>query len=407
MLAKVWLDRAWAHKPYVSFWRIKMALRLAGNRRAPFAVALAAWGLSMVVWSSSNSLCCLAVRHGASDIFLHSEQPPAVPRQRRAGDDRQRAGELRGARVALDAGRRRATALDFDGSYVASDGTRFRVNHFRTLFRRGAVLRPIKTQVPGLETLGVPANLLASWVVRSFGLVLVTGPTGAGKSTHARGLPGMAQPELPSSRGDDRGPDRVSLHAGQIAFSRSARCPPTRRRSRKVCAARCAKAPTSFSWAKSATAPRPSPRCRRGDGHLVLATLHSSNVLDSLERLSRLFDIGEREGVLQLLYPAAHRYPLPEAHRRGGRRAAPSSSSTWRTRRSRASGIARAAFATSPISWPRGDNPANVTFLQSLVALVQEGRVTEATAMQAASNPRELHRRLRGIDSSLPGLKES
>ncbi len=36
-------------------------------------------------------------------------------------------------------------------------------------------------------------------------------------------------------------------------------------------------------------------------GHLVLATLHSSNVLDSLERLSRLFDIAEREGVLQLL----------------------------------------------------------------------------------------------------------
>ena len=31
--------------------------------------------------------------------------------------------------------------------------------------------------------LGLPANLLASWVVRPNGLVLVTGPTGGGKST--------------------------------------------------------------------------------------------------------------------------------------------------------------------------------------------------------------------------------
>ena len=73
--------------------------------------------------------------------------------------------------------------LDFDGSYVASDGSRFRVNLFRSLFKRGAVLRPIKTVVPALDSLGVPVELLTSWVRARPGWSWSTGPTGTGKST--------------------------------------------------------------------------------------------------------------------------------------------------------------------------------------------------------------------------------
>jgi hypothetical protein len=35
-----------------------------------------------------------------------------------------------------------------------------------------------------------------------------------------------------------------------------------------------------------------------------------------------------------------------------------------------------------------------------MVATIQAGRVTEETALRAASNPREVLRRLRGINSS-------
>ena len=48
----------------------------------------------------------------------------------------------------------------------------------------------------------------------------------------------------------------------------------------------------------------------------------------------------------------------------------------------------------------KGDNPANVTFLDSLAAMVQAGRITEETALHAATNPRELQRRMRGVNSS-------
>jgi hypothetical protein len=40
-----------------------------------------------------------------------------------------------------------------------------------------------------------------------------------------------------------------------------------------------------------------------------------------------------------------------------------------------------------------------VTFLKSLVGLVQAGRISQTVAMQVSSNPHELQRLLRGIGS--------
>ena len=131
-----------------------------------------------------DSLCVLSGATRRLGFISPRGAAAAIPHQRRIDDviglGRCTAEELESLWAHCGAA---LTALDFDGSYVASDGSRFRVNFFRTLFKRGAVLRPIKTEVPGLETLGVPAELLASWITRPFGLVLVTGPTGAGKST--------------------------------------------------------------------------------------------------------------------------------------------------------------------------------------------------------------------------------
>ena len=130
-----------------------------------------------------DGLCCLAGKQGASDLFLHADQPP----QLRINGELVTLGEVMVAGAEMESlwthCGATAETLDYDGSYIASEGNRFRVNLFRTLFKRGAVLRPIKTVVPSLETLGLPSELLSSWITHSSGLVLVTGPTGAGKST--------------------------------------------------------------------------------------------------------------------------------------------------------------------------------------------------------------------------------
>ena len=347
-----------------------------------------------------DNLCCLAGRHGASDIYLHAERPPQfringeiIP----IGTAAVSSDELESLWTACGAG---PETLDFDASYVASDGNRFRVNLFRTLALRGAVLRPIKTDVPDLATLGAPAELLTEWVGRQSGLVLVTGPTGSGKSTTiASALEWLNQnqhrhivtiedpieylftPNLCLFTQREVLSDTESFAEG---LRRSLRQSPDviflgeiRDRISAVTALQASET-----------------------GHLVFATLHSSNVLDALERLTRIFDVSEREGVLKLLSQqligilCQKLVPcLPE-----GRALVVEHMENQAVTRK---WIAEAKFIELADFMDKGDNPANVTFLQNLVTMVNEGRITEETASRTATNARELHRRLRGINSNV------
>ena len=71
---------------------------------------------------------------------------------------------------------------DLDFAYAFGDQARFRVNYFRHFFGLGAVMRIIPTHIKTVEELGLPAKVKDFCKFRS-GLVLVTGPTGSGKST--------------------------------------------------------------------------------------------------------------------------------------------------------------------------------------------------------------------------------
>ncbi len=70
---------------------------------------------------------------------------------------------------------------------VASDDLRFRVNGYLTATGPALVLRKIETEIPPIEKLGLPQAML-DIVNADNGLVLVTGPTGSGKSTSLASL---------------------------------------------------------------------------------------------------------------------------------------------------------------------------------------------------------------------------
>ena len=59
---------------------------------------------------------------------------------------------------------------------------RFRANYYRTLGDTAAAFRIIPIDVPSLDDLGAP-EVYKSLIKREKGLILVTGPTGSGKST--------------------------------------------------------------------------------------------------------------------------------------------------------------------------------------------------------------------------------
>jgi twitching motility protein PilT len=72
--------------------------------------------------------------------------------------------------------------LDLDFAISFGENMRFRVNAFNTLNGAAAVLRTIPTDILGLEQLGAP-EILKKLCGLHKGLILVTGPTGSGKST--------------------------------------------------------------------------------------------------------------------------------------------------------------------------------------------------------------------------------
>jgi twitching motility protein PilT len=71
---------------------------------------------------------------------------------------------------------------DTDFSYELHDVGRFRVNLFRQRRGAGAVFRIIPSKIMSIDQLGLPQQLHKLSDIRS-GMVIVTGPTGSGKST--------------------------------------------------------------------------------------------------------------------------------------------------------------------------------------------------------------------------------
>jgi twitching motility protein PilT len=71
---------------------------------------------------------------------------------------------------------------EIDFTYSLSGVGRFRVNTYRQRGCPCMAIRPVPYEIPSLETLGVPPAII-KLTEKKDGLVLVTGPTGCGKST--------------------------------------------------------------------------------------------------------------------------------------------------------------------------------------------------------------------------------
>ncbi len=72
--------------------------------------------------------------------------------------------------------------LELDFSISISSEMRFRVNTFNTIYGAAAVFRTIPTKILSLDALGTP-DVLKRLCHLHKGLILITGPTGSGKST--------------------------------------------------------------------------------------------------------------------------------------------------------------------------------------------------------------------------------
>jgi twitching motility protein PilT len=133
-------------------------------------------------------LLTFSVKNGASDLHLSAGLPPMI---RVDGDMRKVNVPLldhktvHGLVYDIMNDKQRKDYEEFletDFSFEIPDLARFRVNAFNQNRGAGAVFRTIPSEILGLEDLGTPA-VFKQICDTPRGLVLVTGPTGSGKST--------------------------------------------------------------------------------------------------------------------------------------------------------------------------------------------------------------------------------
>lgn len=135
-----------------------------------------------------SELLAFSVKNGASDLHLSSGLPPMI----RVNGDVRRINlpdlthqDVHGMiyDIMNDSQRKMYEEnLECDFSFEIPKLARFRVNAFNQDRGAAAVLRTIPSKILSLEDLSAP-KIFADLALRPRGLVLVTGPTGSGKST--------------------------------------------------------------------------------------------------------------------------------------------------------------------------------------------------------------------------------
>jgi twitching motility protein PilT len=130
----------------------------------------------------------IVARQGASDLHIAEAQPPKI---RMHGDIM----PIRAEPISHDEATRMLSEVcgprnwevfnqrgDLDFAYQMDEQSRFRANYFKQSEGYAAAFRLIPTTISTLEDLGIPVAVKDFAYLRG-GLVLVTGPTGSGKTT--------------------------------------------------------------------------------------------------------------------------------------------------------------------------------------------------------------------------------
>ena len=145
-------------------------------------------GKDRAVVSRIDSFLQLVVGQNGSDLHLVAGNPPRIrihgemfPVKYRALDTAE-ASDLIAETMSDQVRRAFEERHSLDYAYEVAGLARFRVNAFRHLGGLGAVFRVIRTKIQTLDELGMPP-VLKTFCKQRRGLVLVTGPTGSGKST--------------------------------------------------------------------------------------------------------------------------------------------------------------------------------------------------------------------------------
>jgi pilus retraction protein PilT len=241
-----------------------------------------------------KTLLALAVRHGASDIHLSVSRPPIyriTGHLHRLPIDPLSAEDVRSLLFSILSHRQRGSfELDkeLDFSLSLDSGVRFRVNAYYQKGHMAVALRTIPSRIPAAEDLGLPEVIL-NLAEKPHGLILVTGPTGAGKTTTLACLVDRINRTRPchiitvedpieyNHISDKATIDQREVHADTRSFSQALKY--ILRQDPDVIMVGEMRDLETISAALTAAE----------TGHLVLATLHTNDAAQTIDRIVDVF----------------------------------------------------------------------------------------------------------------------
>jgi len=253
-----------------------------------------------------DALLRSGVENGASDIHVHAESPFRLRVQGRlittdpkvidaATTERMLIG-------ALGDGDRRLLEQEgqLDLSYSVDGFARFRANFYRQQSGIDGIFRAIPSEPPTLEDLGLPLDL-ARFTNYHQGMVLVTGPTGCGKSSTLAALVDLINDERKEHLLTIEDPieyrytpkkclvNQRSVHRHTESFARALRA--ALREDPDVIVIGELRDLETISLAMTAAE----------TGHFVLATLHTGSAIRTINRLIGSFPSNQQDQVRKML----------------------------------------------------------------------------------------------------------
>jgi twitching motility protein PilT len=344
----------------------------------------------------------------ASDLHLTAGFPPAmrvrgkvIPIEGLPAATAQQTRDVVYSILNEDQRKRFEIGRQLDFAYSIPGVARFRVNCY---FQRGAIsaaFRLVPQEIPALDSLGVPP-ILREFTRKPRGFVLVTGPTGSGKSTTLAAMIDLINRERE---------DHILTIEDPIEF--------LHRHKNSIVNQREVGADTpDFSLGLRAALRQDPDVILVGEmrdletiataltaaetGHLVFATLHTQSTAQTVDRIIDVFPPEQQQQVRTQLSVALEgivtQQLLPTADGTGRVVACevliPNPAVRNLIRESKTHQIYSAIQTAGSIGMQTMD--------ADLVRLVREGKITRALAEQRASVPEELRRLMGGYESPIP-----
>jgi twitching motility protein PilT len=347
-------------------------------------------------------------RRGASDLLLLPDLPPILRLDGRLGATSHPPVSEEDIRLMfsphLVASRARRQlqeegsadfSLRLGGAGEGSAGYRFRVNVHRQRGRLAVALRALPREIPTLARLNLPPAL-ARLVQVTRGLVLVCGPTGSGKSSTLAALLGeinrtraahvlTIEDPVEYEHGNARSiVEQVEIGLDAPSFAAALRA--SLRQDPDVILVGEMRDLETVATALTAAE----------TGHLILSTLHTSDVVQAVHRIVDVFPPGQQAQIRQQLALALHavvfQQLLPRADGGGRVPAIELLLATYPVRHHIRSQSLQKLYTEITL----GKSHGMISFEDSLAALVRSGAVSLEEARMRSARPDELDSLLRG-----------